>query len=204
MRLPKGFEEQLAQLTEGNPLFVSEIMRKLILGGKITLSGQVWNLEPLEGDYLPRSLEEIVSHKIAVLNKESRKLLDQASTFGEHVSLSMLAGSSETKETQVTEFIDQAVAQGLIGTQYQMNDETIRFLSRRILDITYGAIQDKRKRNCTSVSGNTKKPVMPNVSSFRLPPLPTISSSRLTRKKPAFTVTHNRPTIRKYSMRKKP
>ena len=145
MRLPKGFEEQLAQLTEGNPLFVSEIMRKLILGGKITLSGQVWNLEPLEGDYLPRSLEEIVSHKIAVLNKESRKLLDQASTFGEHVSLSMLAGSSETKETQVTEFIDQAVAQGRIGTQYQMNDETIRFLSRRILDITYGAIQDKRK-----------------------------------------------------------
>ena len=145
MRLPKGFEEQLAQLTEGNPLFVSEIMRKLILGGKITLTGQVWSIEPLEEDYLPRSLEEIVSHKIAVLNKESRKLLDQASTFGEHVSLSMLTGSSETKETQVTEFIDQAVAQGLIGSQYQMNDETIRFLSRRILDITYGAIQDKRK-----------------------------------------------------------
>lgn len=145
MHLPKGFEEQLVQLTQGNPLFVSEIMRKLILGGKITLTGQVWSIEPLEEDYLPRSLEEIVSHKIAVLNKESRKLLDQASTFGEHVSLSMLAGSSETKETQVTEFIDQAVAQGLIGSQYQMNDETIRFLSRRILDITYGAIQEKRK-----------------------------------------------------------
>ena len=145
MRLPEGFEEQLAQLTQGNPLFVSEIMRKLILGGKIALTGQVWSLESLEEDYLPRSLEEIVSHKIAVLNKESRKLLDQASTFGEQVSLSMLAGSSETKETQVTEFIDQAVAQGLIGSQYQMNDETIRFLSRRILDITYGAIQEKRK-----------------------------------------------------------
>ena len=145
MRLPEGFEEQLAQLTQGNPLFLSEIMRKLILGGKIALTGQVWSLESLEEDYLPRSLEEIVSHKIAVLNKESRKLLDQASTFGEHVSLSMLAGSSETKETQVTEFIDQAVAQGLIGSQYQMNDETIRFLSRRILDITYGAIQEKRR-----------------------------------------------------------
>ena len=145
LRLPKGFAEQLAQLTEGNPLFISEIMRKLILGRKITLTGQVWNIEPLAEDYLPRSLEEIVSHKIAVLNKESRALLDQASTFGEHVSLSMLAGSSETKETQVTEFIDQAVAQGLIGSQFQMNDETIRFLSRRILDITYDAIQEKRK-----------------------------------------------------------
>ncbi len=145
LRLPKDFEEQLAQLTQGNPLFISEIMRKLILGTKITFTDQGWSIESLEEDYLPRSLEEIVRHKITILNKESRELLDQASTFGEHVSLSMLAGSTETKETQVTEFIDQAVAQGLIGSQYQMNDENIRFLSRRILDITYGAIQEKRK-----------------------------------------------------------
>jgi HEAT repeat protein len=145
LSLPENFEEQLAQLTQGNPLFISEIMRKLILGTKITFTEQGWSLESLEEDYLPRSLEEIVRHKIAILNKESRELLDQASTFGEHVSLSMLAGSTETKEMQVTEFIDQAVAQGLIGSQYQMNDETIRFLSRRILDITYGAIQEKRK-----------------------------------------------------------
>jgi len=145
LSLPENFEEQLAQLTQGNPLFISEIMRKLILGTKITFTEQGWSIESLEEDYLPRSLEEIVRHKIAILNKESRELLDQASTFGEHVSLSMLAGSTETKETQVTEFIDQAVAQGLIGSQYQMNDETIGFLSRRILDITYGAIKEKRK-----------------------------------------------------------
>ena len=100
----------------------------------------------MEEDYLPKSLEEIVSQKVAVLDEESRQLLDQASTFGENVSLSMLTGSSELDESKVLEFIDQAVAQGLISSEYQSNDENIHFLSKRILNLTYGAIQEDRKQ----------------------------------------------------------
>lgn len=146
VRLPENFENELAQLTQGNPLFLSEIQRKLVLDGKITLTGQQWVVEPLEEGYLPRSLEEIVSQKIAALDEESKQLLDQASTFGENVSLSVLTGSSENRETQVLEFVDQAVAQGLISTGYQMNDDTIRFLGKRVLEITYGAIDADQKK----------------------------------------------------------
>jgi diguanylate cyclase (GGDEF)-like protein len=144
--LPEDFERSLAQITQGNPLFLSEIQRKLVLEGKLTLTGQQWVVETLDESYLPKSLEEIVSQKIVALDKESKELLDQASTFGENVSLSLLTGSSENRETQVLEFVDQAVAQGLISTDYQMNDDTIRFLGKRVLEITYGAIDDDRKR----------------------------------------------------------
>jgi diguanylate cyclase (GGDEF)-like protein len=146
VRLPEDFEASLAQITQGNPLFLSEIQRKLVLEGKLTLTGQHWVVKPLEEGYLPRSLEEIVSQKIVALDKESKELLDQASTFGENVSLSVLTGSSENREAQVLEFVDQAVAQGLISTDYQMNDDTIRFLGKRVLEITYGAIDEDRKR----------------------------------------------------------
>jgi len=144
--LPKDFEKSLTQITHGNPLFLSEIQRKLVLEGKLTLTGQQWVIEPLDEGYLPKSLEEIVSQKIVALDKESKELLDQASTFGENVSLSLLTGSSENRETQVLEFVDQAVAQGLISIDYQMNDDTIRFLGKRVLEITYGAIDEDRKR----------------------------------------------------------
>jgi len=146
VRLPEDFEASLAQITQGNPLFLSEIQRKLVLEGKLTLTGQQWVIESLEEGYLPRSLEEIVSQKIVALDKESKELLDQASTFGENVSLSVLTGSSENREAQVLEFVDQAVAQGLISTDYQMNDDTIRFLGKRVLEITYGVIDEDRKR----------------------------------------------------------
>ena len=146
VHLPEHFDMRLAQLTQGNPLFISEILRKLVSDRKITLTGEQWVLEPVEEDYLPKSLEEIVSQKVAVLDEESRQLLDQASTFGENVSLSMLTGSSELDESKVLEFIDQAVAQGLISSEYQSNDENIHFLSKRILNLTYGAIQEDRKQ----------------------------------------------------------
>ena len=144
--LPEDFEKSLGQITQGNPLFLSEIQRKLVLEGKLTLTGQQWVVESLDEGYLPKSLEEIVSQKIVALDKESKELLDQASTFGENISLSLLTGSSENRETKVLEFVDQAVAQGLISTDYQMNDETIRFLGKRVLEITYGAIDEDRKR----------------------------------------------------------
>ena len=146
VHLPENFDMRLAQLTQGNPLFISEILRKLVSDRKITLTGEQWVLERVEEDYLPKSLEEIVSQKVAVLDEESRQLLDQASTFGENVSLSMLTGSSELDESKVLEFIDQAVAQGLISSEYHSNDENIRFLSKRILNLTYGAIQEDRKQ----------------------------------------------------------
>ncbi len=146
VHLPEKFDMRLAQLTQGNPLFISEILRKLVSDRKITLTGEQWVLESVEEDYLPKSLEEIVSQKVAVLDEESRQLLDQASTFGENVSLSMLTGSSEIEESKVLEFIDQAVAQGLISSEYQNNDENIHFLSKRILNLTYGAIQEDRKQ----------------------------------------------------------
>lgn len=143
--MPKKFTPELEQITQGNPLFLSEIVRKLVLDGKISLKGQQWVIEPLEEGYLPKSIEEIVRQKISTLDEESRRFLDQASVFGDRVSLSMLTGSSEGSEARILEFVDNAVSQGLISSDFQMNDETISFLSRRILDIAYGEIQKDRK-----------------------------------------------------------
>ena len=143
---PKDFPGDLELLTQGNPLFLSEIVRKLVMDGKITLSGQDWVIHPIEKGYLPKSLEEIVRQKISALDKENRQLLDHASIFGNSVPFSALTGSSETSEARILEFLDDAASQGLLSSSFHANDETIRFLSRAVLDITYGEIrEDERK-----------------------------------------------------------
>jgi len=144
--LPPDFEKHLAHVTQGNPLFLSEILRKLVMDQKISLVGRQWVIQPLEESDLPRSLEEIVSQQIATLDEEGRQLLARASTFGEDVSLSVLTGSSQKMEAKVLEFVDQAAALGLLRSDFQLNDETIRFLSKRVLDITYGGLQQDQKQ----------------------------------------------------------
>ncbi len=45
INLPPGFEAELARTTSGNPLFLGEILRKLVLDQKLTLVGQRWTVE---------------------------------------------------------------------------------------------------------------------------------------------------------------
>jgi diguanylate cyclase (GGDEF)-like protein len=146
IQVPPNFEKDLEEITQGNPLFLGEILHRLVMERKIALMGQQWVMEPLAVGELPKSLEAIINQKIAALDEESRGLLHQASTFGEDVSLSLLTGGSETGEARVQEFIDQAVEQGLLSSDFHLNDETIRFRGKRILEITDKGIEPEQKR----------------------------------------------------------
>lgn len=152
--VPPQFERELAQITQGNPLFLGEVLRKLVMDQKIILVDQRWVMQKVEETYLPRSLEEIVNEKISALDEESRQLLAQASTMGEDVSLSMLTGTSDTMEAKVLEFVDQAQAVGLLSSDFELNDETIRFLGKRVLEITYGGIRQDQKEALHERIGN--------------------------------------------------
>jgi diguanylate cyclase (GGDEF)-like protein len=146
LKMTENFEQDLADITQGNPLFISEIIRKLVSEQKITFFGQQWAILPLDEGYLPRSLEEIVQQKIGELDLESRQLLEQASTFGEEVSLSALSSSSEVEEAKVLEFLDRAEALGLVRLGFQVNDEILHFLGKQVLEISYGSIEEERRQ----------------------------------------------------------
>jgi len=144
---PDNFEKDLCQISDGNPLFVYEILSKLIHDQKIVFTGQQWTIQPLDSKYLSASLDEIINEKIVSLDEETKGILDHASIFGESVSLSMLTGSFEGMETHVLDFLDKATASGLVTSNFQADDENIRFLSKRIQEIVYGNIEQDRKEN---------------------------------------------------------
>lgn len=146
IELPQGFEKEISDITQGNPLFLAELIRKLVLDQKLKLVGQRWTVEVPEEGYLPRSLEEIVADKIAALDGEGRKLLEEVSTLGEDVPLSLVTGASELSENRVLEFLDRAEDLGLLRTDFHINDETMRFLSKRVLEIVHGNINKARQR----------------------------------------------------------
>ena len=65
--------------------------------------------------------------------------------MGETVPLSMLTGASHIAESKVLEFLDRAEALGLLRADFEINDETMRFLSKRVLELAYGGINDDRR-----------------------------------------------------------
>lgn len=154
VQIPDDFKKEFVKVSKGNPLFISEILRKMVLDQKITLVGRQWVIRPIEKGYFPQSVEEVIKQKIAALDKEDREILEQMSALGEDVSLSMLIGSSDAMEAKVLDFIDHAVAQGLLQTDFQLNDETVRFIGKRILEVTYDAIDKDRRERLHDRIGN--------------------------------------------------
>ncbi|MGA1825761.1 MAG: diguanylate cyclase [bacterium] len=145
-RIPKNFSADITRVSHGNPLFLSEILRKMVLDSKITLIGHQWVISTIEKGYLPESFEEVVGQKIAALDEESRLMLDHVSALGEDVSLSMITGTSRKMEAKVLEFIEKAKEQGLLSAEFQSNDDMVRFLGERIYNIVYGTIAEERRQ----------------------------------------------------------
>jgi HEAT repeat protein len=144
---PAGFEKEVYQVTKGNPLFVSEILSKLIHDEKIVFTGQRWTIRDLDSAYLSASLDEIISQIIVSFDENTKRILNYTSIFGESVSLSMLTGSFGDMETRVLDFLDKATAYGLVISDFRADDENIRFLSKHIQEIVYGSIEQDQKED---------------------------------------------------------
>ena len=87
-----------------------------------------------------------MNRKIASLDEGARNLLEQVSTLGEDVALSVVTGATNVSEGEVLEFLDRARTLGLLRTDFQNNDETMRFLGEGVREIVYGSIQPERRQ----------------------------------------------------------
>ncbi|MBA2881014.1 diguanylate cyclase (GGDEF)-like protein [Desulfosalsimonas propionicica] len=146
IHLPRGPCGEMARVTRGNPLFLTEIIRKMIQDGHIVKKNGKWTVSPLDKEYFPRSLEEIIRLKMNSLDEDSRRFLDQASAFGESTFLSMLAGITRDYSARLYEIIDNAEQQGIVETEFAADDENIRFSSKQVRDIIYDGISPAEKK----------------------------------------------------------
>ncbi|MCF8110972.1 MAG: diguanylate cyclase [Desulfobacteraceae bacterium] len=146
MELPKGLCLEMARVTQGNPLFLVEIIRKMINDEKIYRSEGKWSISGPGQDYFPKSLEEIVQARMENLDEESKQFLDRASAFGESTFLSMLAGITRDRDARIYNIITNAEEQGIVRTDFEENDENVRFSSKQIRDIIYNGISPEEKK----------------------------------------------------------
>ncbi len=147
IEVPPRLTRELLEISRGNPLFVMEILRRMINDRKIVQSDHQWKITRLERRYFPRSLEDIIQNKLDALDIESKRFLECAAAFGESISLSMLTGNYNEKSSRIHDFLNQGVSQGIVRSDFTDNDENIRFLSKRIREIIYDGIHTDQRKN---------------------------------------------------------
>jgi predicted ATPase len=171
MRLPKGSIEEFLEVmlgrfvfgndfgkrifkeTEGNPLFVIQLVKyladeEIILNeeGKWTLTK---NIEDIE---IPSKIYQVIKRRLNRLGNEDRKVLDYASVIGETFTSSILIDVLDMKSTQLLELL-RSFEQ--VHRIIKSNNGNFKFDHAKIKEVLYTEIPTELRMNYHSIIGNS-------------------------------------------------
>jgi tetratricopeptide (TPR) repeat protein/archaellum biogenesis ATPase FlaH len=127
--VPWGLAEAVHRQTEGNPLFVQEVVRYLAEEGLITQKEGRWRPAkdtPLEMN-IPEGLRDVIGKRLSLLSKECNQLLSVASVIGREFGIDTLRAVVAMKEDIFVNALREAVRLSVLEERSQVGVVRYRF-----------------------------------------------------------------------------
>jgi DNA-binding CsgD family transcriptional regulator/tetratricopeptide (TPR) repeat protein len=102
-------------LTEGNPLFIEEVLKSLVSAGDIFFAEGEWDRKPIEALRLPGSLQFAVRERTEQLSSSARHLLQLAAVAGRRFDFALLKELTSMDEQTVLGHIQELVEAQLVN-----------------------------------------------------------------------------------------
>jgi tetratricopeptide (TPR) repeat protein len=119
--VPWGLSEAVHRQTEGNPLFVQEVIRYLAEEGLITRREGSWlptKDTPLEMS-IPEGLRDVIGKRLSLLSPECNQLLAEASVIGREFALETLKAVAGINEDVFVNALKEAVRLSILEERSQ-------------------------------------------------------------------------------------
>jgi hypothetical protein len=124
--------------TDGNPLFVGEIVRLLSAEGVASQSAASARLA------IPQSIRDIIARRLAHLSPACERMLVLASVIGREFALDALARMSDVSEHQLLDILDEALAARVVSDVHDTAGR-LRFAHALIRDTLYEGLTSARR-----------------------------------------------------------
>ena len=111
-----GLAHAVYRETDGNPFFVSEVLRHLQETGAISqdATGRWVAEDSLEKMALPDSVREVIGGRVVRLGREAERVLSLAAVIGRDFDLDVLARTARAAEDEVLDILDAAATAALV------------------------------------------------------------------------------------------
>ena len=110
----REFLDSFYALSEGNPFFVEEILKALIASGAIYFEDGEWARKPIDELQVPRSVQDAVSRRTALLGNDTRRIMTLAAVAGRRFDFSLLQSLTGYNERVLFESFKQMIAAQLV------------------------------------------------------------------------------------------
>ncbi len=139
------------KVTNGNPLFIEELLKFLIQKGFIYYQKGNWGKIEIQESDIPQSLEEVILERFRSLDKTTQELISKAAVIGQDFNIGLLHYLGKQDEGYILDILESAQRAGLIKNRKAAlggaaSGEELSFVSEEIRRVLYGLIeQDKIK-----------------------------------------------------------
>ncbi len=140
--------------TDGNPFFVSEVLRHLTETGAILQdeTGRWMAKDSVDEIALPDTIREVVGARIGRLGKEAAPILGIAGVIGRDFDLDLLARATNTSQDEVLDILDAAAGAALVR-EVTEGVGRFSFAHALIQHVLYGDLGPTRRATLHRVVG---------------------------------------------------
>jgi predicted ATPase len=142
--------EAVYRRTEGNPLFVQEVVRDLVEGGLLSEShgdkrGHQGTGEPAAEPHLPAGLRDVIGNRLARLSPLCLQVLPIAALIGRDFRLDTMQRVAGLPEAQVIEGLEEATRAGVLEERAQVGLVRYRFAHALFRQTLYEELSAPRR-----------------------------------------------------------
>ncbi len=115
--LPRSLEavvQQLTELSAGNVFFLTESWRQLLDSRHLRHEDGRWSLGPSQASEAPRSVREMVSHRLTRVADRARRVLQLAACSGVSFDVHVIGRAAHTGVDHVLDAVAEGTAAGLL------------------------------------------------------------------------------------------
>ena len=123
--------------TEGNPLFVVQVLRELVDEGAIWHDGSRWQWRDLDAMQLPVAVNDLITRRMARLSARTRDVLAACAVIGREFDVDLARAAGIGADEALQPAIDEGVRAGVLqatvlrrGERYAFNHATLGALLR--------------------------------------------------------------------------
>ncbi len=123
-----SFVNTLHELTEGNPFFIEEMLKGMVVAGDLARTDGTWRARPLDNVHVPRTAKEAVARRLAGLSEEARKVASIAAVAGRRFDFGLLQALTTHGEVELLLLVKE-----LVDAQLVIEESADRFAFRHAL-----------------------------------------------------------------------
>ena len=139
--LPGGLAERLPESTEGNPLFVRELVRMLVDDGVLVGVGGAWELAiDSEAVEVPPTIQSLLASRVERMPDDERRIVEMASVIGTEFARGALNRLlPDTRDTELDHVLERLRRKELVDPtgNYWGDEPLFRFHHVLIRDAAY-------------------------------------------------------------------